>query len=153
MKFRLYILLACVVVGARKNGLACLPRARPFSCAHYFQTPAIVLDRFVVKFVPFPQVSLFIWKRICLFFLRFEKSSRLLSCVFESSLPFHTKTHWWEYARNGIQHRDVIVIKNLRIHLCTQIQQIGIFKKPPERIFEKMRFLWTPFSPDTYGRP
>lgn len=89
----------------------CLHRTRSFCCQVW----------------PFPQVSLFIWKRILFVFSVSEKSASL-SCIFELSLPFHSSKHWWEYAHNGIQHRDVIVIKNLQFHPSTRIQQIGIFQ-------------------------
>ena len=128
MKFRLYILLACVVVGARKNGLACLPRARPFSLSPTTSKRLLSYST-VLLWSLSPSTSIpFYLKTDLFFFLRFQKNSCLLRCVFESSLPFHTKAHWWEYAHNGIQHLDVIVIKNLRFHPRTRIQQIGIFK-------------------------
>ena len=91
----------------------CLHRTRPFCC----------------KFSPFHKYSFSSENGFSVF--PFWEKSASLNCVFESSLPSHTNTRWWEYVHTGIQHRDLIVIKNLRFHPSTRIQQIDIFKKPP----------------------
>ena len=86
----------------------CLHRTRPFCC----------------KFSPFHKYSFSSENGFSVF--PFWGKSASLNCVFESSLPSHTNTHWWEYVHTGIQHRDLIVIKNLRFHPSTRIQQIDI---------------------------